>query len=248
VNETIPPPTTPSGDALGHGVNFIQAGGVFMIPILVCSVVAVAIAIQRILSLRRNNVIPRPLEAEIESLHVSSGPDPLARLAQVAAADETALGRIVQAAWERRAHGSEGLRIGVEAVAREEVAKLQSGLAILEVIITIAPLIGLLGTLSGLIAVFGGLGSSSALQGPDPQVIAAGISEALFTTVGGLVVAVPVVIVHSWLNRHIERLSSRLEVLAAIVFAAIQADGSRRPPGMGAVPPPPPPPSSFSHS
>jgi len=59
-------------------------------------------------------------------------------------------------------------------------------------------------------------------------VIAAGISEALFTTVGGLVVAVPVVIAHSWLNRHIERMSSRLEVLVAIVFAAIQVDARKR--------------------
>jgi biopolymer transport protein ExbB len=167
--------------------------------------------------------------AKINDYLGTPGAEAFSRLAQMAAMDSTALGRVVHAAMERRSHGSEGLRIGVEAVAREEVGKLQSGLAILEVIITIAPLIGLLGTLSGLIAVFGGLGASSALQGPDPQVIAAGISEALFTTVGGLVVAVPVVIAHSWLNRHIERLASRLEVLAAIVFAAIQSNGPSRP-------------------
>jgi len=233
VNESIPPAPSVPDDALGHGVNFLQTGGVFMIPIVICSVVAVAIVLQRFLALRRNNIIPAQLEGSIERLHTGPGSDALAGLASLAAIDPSPLGHIVNAAFERREHGGEGLRIGVEAVAREEVSKLQSGLAILEVIITVAPLIGLLGTLSGLIAVFGGLGSSSALQGPDPSVIAAGISEALFTTVGGLVVAVPVVIAHSWLNRHIERMSSRLEVLVAIVFAAIQVDTQKR-----ATPPP----------
>ncbi|MBU6301828.1 MAG: MotA/TolQ/ExbB proton channel family protein [Verrucomicrobia bacterium] len=215
--------------AIDHGVNFLTEGGVFMIPIVLCSLVAVTIIVQRLLFLRRPLLIPHRLEAVLRRLQAGPDPEGLATLAALAAVDPSPLGRILDAAFQRRDFGRDGLQIGVEAVAREEVGKMQSGLAILEVIITIAPLIGLLGTLSGLIAVFGGLGSSNGLQGPDPTVIAAGISEALFTTVGGLVVAVPVVIAHSWLNRHIERIASRLEVLASIVFAALQAE--RHPPG-----------------
>ncbi len=225
VNESLPP--APEG-ALDHGVNFLEAGGVFMVPIVLCSLVAVTIIVQRLLFLRRPLLIPPPLEGAVGRLQAGPDPEALAGLAALSATDPSPLGRIVDAAFQRREYGMDGLQIGVEAVAREEIGKMQSGLAILEVIITIAPLIGLLGTLSGLIAVFGGLGSSTGLQGPDPTVIAAGISEALFTTVGGLVVAVPVVIAHSWLNRHIERIASRLEVLASIVFAALHADRQRR--------------------
>ncbi len=234
MNETIPP--APEG-ALDHGVNFLEAGGVFMIPIVLCSVVAVAIIVQRALLLRRPLLIPPRLEGAVGRLQAKPDPEALAALAAFAATDLSPLGRIVDAAFQRREHGLDGLQIGVEAVAREEVGKMQSGLAMLEVIITVAPLIGLLGTLSGLIAVFGGLGSSTGLQGPDPTVIAAGISEALFTTVGGLVVAVPVVIAHSWLNRHIERMASRLEVLASIVFAAMHAERQQRSPAFSSVPP-----------
>jgi biopolymer transport protein ExbB len=225
VNE--PNLSAPEG-AIDHGMNFLEAGGVFMIPIVVCSLVAVTIIVQRVLFLRRPLLIPPRLEGMVRRLQAGPDPEVLGALAALAATDPSPLGRILDASFQRREHGLDGLQIGVEAVAREEVGKLQSGLAILEVIITIAPLIGLLGTLSGLIAVFGGLGSSTGLQGPDPTVIAAGISEALFTTVGGLVVAVPVVIAHSWLNRHIERIASRLEVLVSVVFSVLQADRQTR--------------------
>jgi biopolymer transport protein ExbB len=172
--------SSPSPDVVEQGVNVLQSGGIFMIPILLLSVVGVAIIVQRALVLRRALLLPPELEAGVERLQHGAQPEGVAHLAAQAVNDPSPLGRILMAAWQRREQGSESLRLGVEAVAREQVGKLQSGLPMLEVIITIAPLLGLLGTLSGLITVFGGLGSTAALEQPDAGVIAAGIAEALF--------------------------------------------------------------------
>ena len=91
------------------------------------------------------------------------------------------------------------------------------GMPVLEVVITIAPLLGLLGTTSGLVLVFANVG-----QGADPAMVGQGIAMALNTTVAGLVVAVPAVIAHSHFNRKIETMSARLEVLMGKVVARCQ--------------------------
>ncbi|MEZ5434598.1 MAG: MotA/TolQ/ExbB proton channel family protein [Verrucomicrobiales bacterium] len=117
-----------------------------------------------------------------------------------------------------RALHSRVLDSAVESVAREEMVRLQTGIAALDVIITISPMLGLLGTVSGLVTVFGTLGASQDLS--DPSVIAAGIAEALYTTIAGLAVAIVAVIVHRYLDKRIESLSVRLEILAGQLITA----------------------------
>ena len=95
---------------------------------------------------------------------------------------------------------------------REQMVKLENGMGVLEVVITISPLLGLLGTVSGLVSVFATLGGSG--DSGDPALIAAGIAVALNTTIAGLVVAVVMVIVHSYFSRRLERIAARLEVIA----------------------------------
>mgnify|MGYP001798442082 CR=1 FL=1 len=99
-----------------------------------------------------------------------------------------------------------------EATAREQMVRLENGMGVLEVVITIAPLLGLLGTVSGLVGVFATLGAATG--DPDPTLIAAGIAVALNTTIAGLVVAVITVILHSYFTRRLERVAARLEVIA----------------------------------
>lgn len=108
-----------------------------------------------------------------------------------------------------------------ETRAREEVTKLQAGLTTLEVIITIAPLLGLLGTVSGLVTVFSGLGpEGGGGQAPSGSSIARGIAEALNTTIAGLVVAVPAVIAHGYFQRRIYRMTVCMErVLHAAILS-----------------------------
>ena len=104
----------------------------------------------------------------------------------------------------------------VQSNAREEILRMQVGIAMLEVVITIAPLLGLLGTASGLVVVFGGLGETA-----DHVAIARGIGRALNTTIVGLAIALPCVIAHSYFSRRIERLSARMEVLMGRLLVAV---------------------------
>ena len=106
----------------------------------------------------------------------------------------------------------------VQASARDEVVQLNSGMTILDTVITVAPLFGLLGTASGLVVIFQGLGETT-----DHDIVARGIARALDNTIVGLAIAVPAVVAHGWFSRRIEVLVSRLELLlerTARIFGA----------------------------
>ncbi len=199
---------------------FVEGGGVFMIFILFCSVVAIGLIIHRFLSLRWQSAIPNILPVLIAQAK-DGKPEAVRNLEKEVETSRAPLARAISAAFSLRDRDSDSMRSGVEVAAREEIVKLQNGLPAMEVIITISPLLGLLGTVSGLIGVFGVFGGSQALEDPDPALIAAGIAEALYTTIGGLAVAVPVVIAHSYFNKKIERMSVRMEVLLADVMNGI---------------------------
>lgn len=192
---------------------FLRAGGVFMWFILACSLVAAAVVVQRILSLRREAIIPQPLMQRLEEFRVRRGAAEFNALARDASVRQSALARLTMTALEMRDEEAPAIQAAVESVARQEVVGMQKGLAMLEVVITIAPLLGLLGTVSGLVQVFGVFSGTDPGTQPDPMMIAAGIAEALYTTVGGLVVAVPVVIAHSYLSKRIESMAVRMEVI-----------------------------------
>ena len=117
----------------------------------------------------------------------------------------------LSAQFANRAEASEA----VEAKAKEEMVKLEGGMGILEVVITIAPLLGLLGTVSGLVKVFATLGDTAIGANSNPQAIASGIATALNTTIAGLVVAVITVILHSIFSRRLEGIAAQLEVLTS---------------------------------
>ncbi len=97
--------------------------------------------------------------------------------------------------------------------ARREIVRLESGLFILEVIVGIAPLLGLLGAVAGVISVFAAFGSDASAQ--DPHGIAKGISEALSTTIVGLAIAIPSLIAYSYFTKKIETMAAEMESLIA---------------------------------
>lgn len=223
---------------------FLKAGGAFMLPILACSFVAVALVVHRALSLRRDAVIPRGLERRLEDFRQRGGTAEFNALAREAAPGKSPMARLTMRALEMRGAERPAVEAAVESAARLEVVGLQWGLPMMEVIVTISPLLGLLGTVSGLVQVFGVFSGSGGDQ-PDPMKIAAGIAEALYATIGGLVVAIPVVIAHSYLSKKVESLAVRMELLAGQLIHSL-GDLHRR---SGPVPPPPPGEavSSFSH-
>src|SRR5437899_3787563 len=187
---------------------FFAQGGIFMWPLLVCSIVSVTVIILRTLALREKNVLPLVIESEMERLVPGASPE---RLARIVHHDPSSLARIVRVAlahlrWPR----SENVE-AVQTRARYEMVRLERGLVVLEVIIGIPPLIGLIGTVSGLVHVFASLGLSAAAA--DAKRIALGISEALNCTVFGLGIAVPSLIAFVYFSKKVEVLSVEMESL-----------------------------------
>jgi biopolymer transport protein ExbB len=195
-------------DTLRSIISFFTKGGTFMWPLLVCSIVAVMTIILRTIALREKNVIPLVVESELERLVPGGNPE---RLARVVHHDPSSLARIVRVAL---AHLRWPRADNVEAVqtrARHEMVRLERGLVVLEVITGIAPLIGLIGTVSGLIQVFASLGLSTGAA--DAKRIALGISEALTCTLFGLGIAVPAMVGFVYFSKKVEVMSVEMESL-----------------------------------
>lgn len=193
--------------------DFFIRGGFFMLLLVLLSVGAGAVIILRALALRERLIIPPELEMAVERLQPGQS---LQDLADLASGSSSPLGRILLVClghlnWPRQEN--------IEAVqvrARHEVVKMESGLAVLEVTTGVAPLLGLLGTLSGLVSIFANLGGGGA---GDPVAVARGISEALNTTIVGLAVAAPSLVAHNYFQRKIETMAVSMEGLVADLLA-----------------------------
>src|ERR1700731_4447208 len=195
---------------------FFAKGGVFMWPLLICSIVSLTVIILRTLALREKNVLPLTIESEMERLAPGGNPERLFRIVQH---DGSSLARIVRVAlaqlrWPR----SENIET-VQTRARYEMVRLERGVVVLEVIFGIAPLLGLIGTVSGLIHVFAGLGLSAGAA--DAKQIARGISEALSTTVFGLGIAVPALVAFAYFSKKVEVLSIEMESLVTDLLSKL---------------------------
>lgn len=176
-----------------------------MWPLLACSIAALAIFLHRCLALRASYVIPpRLARALVEGA-------PSEEIRRLSDGSSSPLAAIAETALVQRHPNQEAAAQATEARARQELLNLQGGLSALEVIITIAPLLGLLGTVSGLVTVFSGLGNSA--EETDTKGVAKGIAEALNTTIAGLAIAIPAVVAHGYFQRKIERLASRMEII-----------------------------------
>src|SRR6201993_3235843 len=190
------------------GLGFFAKGGLFMWPLLACSIVSVTVMILRGLALQQKKVMPSAIEEEIERLAPGESPERLSRLVHH---DPSSLARITRVALQHlRGPRSENVE-GVQTRARHEMVRLERGLIILEVIVGIAPLLGLIGAVSGLVHVFSRLGLSSGAS--DTRQIALGIAEALNATVFGLSIAVPTLIGFTYFSRKVKVMSVEMETL-----------------------------------
>ena len=181
-----------------------------MVPLALCSIVSLAIIFERIISLRISKVVKPELARAIHDLGYG-GKTTL--IEQESMGEDTALSRLVRACLMYTSWPKDENAEAVQAYARREIGRLERGLVFLEVVTGLGPLLGLLGTIMGLIRIFGSAGSADlASQGNQ---IAAGIAEAMYCTVAGLVVAIPALIAHSLFTRHIEALTIDLETLCS---------------------------------
>ena len=189
-----------------------------MIPMLICSIVGLAIIIERTITLRRKNVISDSLLGAVQNFHPG---DDVQELYQKSMEDHTVLARIVQTALTHldspKAENIEAIQVR----ARAEAIRLEKGLVTLEIIVGVGPLLGLLGTVSGLITVFATFGRGSAESMSEASGIARGISEALNMTVAGLVVAIPALIIHAYYSRRVEHYMSEMEGICLDLLAKL---------------------------
>jgi biopolymer transport protein ExbB len=195
-------------------VSFFTKGGLFMWPLLACSIVTVTTIILSILTLRERKVLPLVVESEIERLVPGGSAE---RLMRIVNDDNSSLARITRSALQHmRWPRSENIEFA-QTKARAELVRLERGLIVLEVVTGIAPLIGLIGTVSGLVQVFSGLGLSSGAA--DTKAVALGISMALNCTIFGLSIAVPSLIAFSYFSKKVEVLSVQMESIVSDLIA-----------------------------
>ncbi len=199
-------------------VEFLASGGPVMVPIGLASVVGLAAFLERLVALRRGRVVPHAFAVELVELlkqrrwgdaltHCRKGGSAAARLAEVA----------VLARGRRRAEIKERL----EEVGRREAADLERFAEVLGTVASVAPLLGLLGTVVGMIETFEviqeqGVGVVGSLAG--------GISQALITTMAGLSVGIPALVAHRWVLARVDALVLELEELALEVIDLLAAD------------------------
>lgn len=188
--------------------DFFKQGGIFMIPLVMTCIVGLMAIVFKFLSLTEDRVVPTALSRNVANYSHHLANDSTATVIREFQEGKSSLARLGSVAVKHAGKPREQVTAAVEAAAREESVHLHSGIGVLDVVITIAPLLGLVGTASGLVVIFEGLGDSS-----DHQLISRGIAEALSTTIFGIAIAVPAVIAHSYFFRRIEKLTARLEGL-----------------------------------
>jgi biopolymer transport protein ExbB len=169
--------------------------GIFIYPLALCSCIAVFITIERLIALRNSRVVPSTLVQAFVAGQLSAFP----------ADSSSVAGRIV-GFYRSRQPDPEALK----AYARVEVSRMERGVFLLEVVIGAAPLIGLLGTVTGLTQVFSGFSAETGL--PDPAAFITGIALALNTTILGLAIAIPALAAHAYLLRRVESLAARISL------------------------------------
>ncbi|WP_027856990.1 MotA/TolQ/ExbB proton channel family protein [Marinobacterium jannaschii] len=183
----------------------IKSGGWLMVPIIACSVIALAICMERLWVLRASRVAPRGLLAEVWGKICGEKVDQN-YLAQVR--ESSPLGKIIVAGLDNASHGREIMKESIQEAAGQVVHDLERFLNPLGTIAAVTPLLGLLGTVIGMIEVF----SEIMIQGTgNAGVLAGGISQALITTASGLSIAIPALIFHRFFQRRIESLIVAME-------------------------------------
>lgn len=188
-------------------LEFFTAGGVFMIFLVATSIIGLTFIIERGLALRWNRVIPRQLEHAVSQCFV---PEDLADLKRLCEEHPSSFGRLLLTAQEHLPQPREENVDAIETRARHEVLQLERGLVVLEIVVGIAPLLGLVGTIHGLIRLFGDLGRAGL---SDNALLAGGIAIALNTTLMGLLIAIPSLIAWSYYNKKVETLVIEMETL-----------------------------------
>lgn len=182
-----------------------RAGGPLMWVILLCSLIALTIIFERLLTLRKSRVTPSSLREQVMAL-VKTGQITADKIDVVR--EHSPLGKVFAAGLSNISHGTDDMKEALEDTGKQVVHNLARYLNTLGTIASIAPLIGLLGTVIGMIKVFTAITANGV---GDPTVLSGGISEALITTAAGLTVGIPCLMFYRYFRSRINELTVVLE-------------------------------------
>lgn len=199
-------------------LEFIIAGGVVIYPIILCSIIALAIIVERLWSLRRGRLTSAKLSSQTLNWVKSNQVDSQ-RLSELRASSP--LGRVFATGLANAKFGRDIMKESIIETASHEIHEMGRFLNLLGSIAAITPLLGLLGTVIGMIKVFDAI----VLQGTgNTAVLAGGISEALYTTAAGLIVAIPALFFHRFFLRRIDEIATSMEQEAIKLVDVLHGD------------------------
>lgn len=203
-------------------MNFLSTiikGGPIMIPIGICSIITVAVAFERWYHLRKQRIMPDALVSQVMELLRRRR---LTAAIEVCNAHGEIGSSVLRAGLIKAGAAREVIRESFENAGRIAYQELTQGLGVLATVASISPLLGLMGTVTGLIRAFRVISSQGI---GDPQALSGGISEALITTVAGLIVAIPTLVLHNYFSRRVERINLEMEQSVSNVLDQITMGG-----------------------
>jgi biopolymer transport protein ExbB len=192
---------------LTQGLEWFARGGPIMYPILACSIIALAVFLERLAFLRRKHLLPARFVRSMTRAWQRGEFEVAWRLCQK---QDIPLARILRAGLLKVKDGPQEVERAIEVTGSHEAGVLESNLRFLGAISNIAPMLGFLGTVTGLISAFNVI----ALQGTgDPKLLADGVSEALITTEFGLFIGIPALGAYHYLRGKVDRLLHEMEAI-----------------------------------
>lgn len=210
------------GVSYGKGglLNFLARGGPVMVPLLVVAALALALIIERLFSLRRESRGATRFANEIVDTYRTKG---LAQALALAKGGRGALARVMRAGLEKVGAPADIFEESLHEAALAQLPRLERYLSTIAVLATVAPLMGLLGTVTGMISAFDTI---TAFGASDPRLLSGGISEALITTETGLIIAIPVLLVHGFLSARVDRITADIEQGSSRLIAAVSEEAA----------------------
>ncbi len=199
-------------------LEIIPSGGWMMVPIIIASVLALAITIERFWTLRAAKIAPPDLLAQVWGWMKNKQLD-ATRIRELSSSSP--LGRVLAAGLINSRHGRQIMKESIEEVASHVIHDMERYLNALGTVAAVAPLMGLLGTVIGMIKVFAEIMAQGTGQA---NLLAGGISEALITTAAGLVVAIPALICHRILQRRVDEIVVFMEQEAIKLVDVLHGD------------------------
>lgn len=201
------------GAAAGIGSiwDFAVKGGPMMIPIALCSLAAGTVILERLISLRRRNIVPPEFLPGLTKTLNEDG-DNRTEALEYCRNDGSPVANIFAAGVKKLGESIEVVEKYIEEAGRREIFKLRKYLRLLSVVASTAPLMGLLGTIFGMIVAFQTVATSGEALGK-AELLAKGIYQAMISTAGGLMLALPVLIAYHYFCAKIDRLVSEMDLM-----------------------------------